>query len=227
MATADSTDERAWYIAQRWQEYEGEQRANVLRIAGIGAFYLLHCWNYYSAGGKLPDWGFLQMGEAGTVDRRFHVLATLLALAWAAAAAAVHLCLRNRMFPRWLPAASTAVDLVMLTSVLSISAGPRSPLVVGYFLILTLTGLRFNLPLVRWATAGAAIGYVCVLGMAKWPGQFGRAADLDVRVPRYHELVVIVAIVLCGVFIGQVVRQARKVADDYAGRKGSLGRPQQ
>jgi hypothetical protein len=74
------------------------------------------------------------------------------------------------------------------------------------------------------ATIGAALGYLCVLGMAKWPGRFGRDAELDVRVPRYHELVVLVAIVLCGVFIGQVVRLARRVAEDYADRSSRTAR---
>ena len=32
-------DDREWFIVGRWQEYEGEARANLLRIAGIGAFY--------------------------------------------------------------------------------------------------------------------------------------------------------------------------------------------
>jgi len=217
------TDERAWHVAQRWQEYAGEGRANLLRIVAIGTFYLLHWWNYLSAQGKLPVVAWMQLSEAGAVDRRFHILATLLALAWALAAAAVLLCLRNRIFPPWLPLASTAVDLVMLTSVLCISSGPRSPVVVAYFLIIALAGIRFNLPLVRWTTAGAVLGYLCVLGLAKWPARFGRAADLDIRVPRYHELVVIVAIVLCGVFVGQIVRQSRRVAEEYAARRSGEG----
>ncbi len=227
MATADSaaaTDERAWFIAQRWQEYDGEMRANLLRIAAIGSFYLLHCWNYLSSQGKVPNWGLLELSKEGTVDRRFHLMVTLLALAWAAAALGVHVALRNRFFPKWLPAASTAVDLAMLTAVLCISTGPRSPLVVGYFLVIVLAGLRFDLRLVRLTTGGAAAGYLCLLGMAKWPARFGRAADLDLRVPRYHELVVLAAMVLCGVFLGQVVRRARNLADDYAARR-SAGEP--
>ena len=220
MPTTHRTGDRAWFIAQRWQEYDGEARANLLRITAIGSFYLLHCWNYYASQGRLPDWGFLELTEPGAVTPRFHLLATLLALGWALAATAVHLCLRNRVFPRWLSAASTAVDLVMLTSVLAISSGPRSPLVVGYFLVLALAALRFRLPLVRLATVGAAIGYVCVLGVARWPATFGREAGLDIRVPRYVQLATLLAIVLCGVILGQVVRLARRVAEEYAVRRG-------
>jgi hypothetical protein len=214
-----SADDRAWFIAQRWQEYDGEMRANVLRIAAIGVFYLLHCWNYYSSQGRLPNWGLLEFGKGVAIDQRFHVLATLLALAWALMAAAVHLCLRHQVFPRWLSAASTTVDVLVLTCILCIAAGPRSPLVVGYFLIIVLAALRFSLPLVRLATVEAAAGYLCVLGVAKWPARFGRDPALDIRVPRYHELVVLAALILCGVFVGQIVRLARRMADDYARRK--------
>jgi hypothetical protein len=223
MATVESADDRAWYIAQRWQQYDGEVRANLLRISAIGVFYLLHLWNYLGSQGRLPNWGFLQLDKVGVIDRRFHLLATLLALSWATAAVAVHLCLRNHVFPRWISAATTAFDLLMLTCVLSISSGPRSPLVVGYFLITVLAALRFSLPLVRLATVGAAVGYVCVLGIAKWPERFGRDANVDLTVPRYEQLAMLAAITLCGVFVGQVVRQARHVAGEYAARSRAGG----
>jgi hypothetical protein len=35
------TKERRWFIASRWEEYEGEGRANLLRMIGIAAFYWL------------------------------------------------------------------------------------------------------------------------------------------------------------------------------------------
>jgi hypothetical protein len=216
MATISSSDDRAWYVVQRWQQYEGEARANLLRVAAIGVFYLLHLWNYLGSQGKLPDWGFLELEKADVVDRRFHILATLLALAWAMAAAAVHLCLRSQVFPRWISVASTAVDLMMLSLVLGISSGPQSPLVLGYLLIIVLSGLRFSLPLVRFAAIGAAIGYACVLGVAKWPERFGRDDALDIRVARYEQLVMLAAIVLCGVFVGQIIRSVRHAAEKFA-----------
>lgn len=36
-----------WYIVGRWQEYEGEARANLLRIIGIAAFYPRHPTQLY------------------------------------------------------------------------------------------------------------------------------------------------------------------------------------
>ena len=42
-------DDRQWFIVGRWQEYEGEGRANLLRIAGIAAFYGIELANYWPA----------------------------------------------------------------------------------------------------------------------------------------------------------------------------------
>lgn len=218
MATELPAADRPWFITQRWQQYAGEARVNLLRIASVGIFYLIHLWNYFSSAGKLPSWGFLQLSTDSVVDERFHTLVTLLALAWVMLAAAVHVCLQVRHFPAWLPYASTAGDLVFLTAMLSIASGPRSALVAGYFLIIAMTTLRFDLGLVRLATVGGMIGYVCVLGVAKWPATFGREAGLDITVPRYHQLMTLAALALTGIIIGQAVRRVRQLAREYADR---------
>ena len=184
---------QSWYITQRWQQYEGEFRANLLRIIAIGIFYLIHFWNYLSSQGKLPDWGLLQLAAAGDVDRRFHVMVTFLALAWIMLAAGVHLALWDQVFPKWMPTVTTLCDVLFLSSVLCISNGPRSPLVVGYFLILAMAALRFSLPLIRLTSLATIAGYLCVLGCAKWPTAFGRSADVDLTVPRFHQLVMSLA----------------------------------
>jgi hypothetical protein len=217
-APAIGSAEQNWFIAQRWQAYEAEGRANLLRIAAIGAFYIVHLWSYFSSQGQLPNFGFLQLADAGEVGKQFHVLVTLLATAWAMLALGILLALQQRIFPRWLPYFSTGCDVVMLTSIVSIASGPRSPLVAGYFLILILATLRMSLPLVRFTTAACALGYVCVLGCAKWPATFGLdklggVADSP-HVPRYHQLIVLLAIGTAGVMLGQIVRRVRRLAED-------------
>jgi len=39
--------ERQWFIIGRWQEYEGEGRANLLRTIALGVFYLVELYSYY------------------------------------------------------------------------------------------------------------------------------------------------------------------------------------
>jgi hypothetical protein len=222
-STSVSATERNWFIAQRWQAYDAEARANLLRIIAIGVFYAVHLWSYYSSQGKLPQLGFWQLAEPGEVGRQFHVLVTLLAAAWAMLALGILLALQQRIFPRWLPYFSTGCDIVLLTSIICLGAAARSPLVAGYFLILIMATLRLSLPLVWFATAGSAFAYLCVLGCARWPDRFGLTKLLgesseQLRVPRYHQAITLLAIVLAGVMLGQIVRHVRRLAEQYAQR---------
>lgn len=209
MSAATSTADRQWYIVGRWQEYEGEGRANLLRIIGIAAFYGIELANYH--GLKL---GFLHMPKAEGITREFHAAATALAVAWTMVALGVHLCLRRQIFPAALKFVSTGCDLLLLTSILMLADGPRSPLVAVYFLIIALAPLRFNLPLVRFASIGAMLGYLTLLGHDKW----FRIPRPDALVPRYHQLIVLVALGLTGVLLGQVIRRVHAMAEEYARR---------
>jgi hypothetical protein len=206
-------DDGSWYIVGRWREYEGERRANLLRLAAIVAFYGVEMANYH--GFRL---GGFELPRVEAVNRPFHLAVTALAVAWTMTALVVHLCLRSQVFPASLKYLSTAADLALLTSVLAVSDGPRSPLVVGYFPILAIAALRFSLPLVRFATAGAMVGYIVVLGFAKW------YATRPLTVPRYHEVIFLLALALTGVAIGQVLRQVRALAAEFADRREAEAR---
>ena len=72
---APSDIDRQWFIVGRWQEYEGEARANLLRIIGIAAFYFVELANYH--GLRL---GFFEMPRV--VEKQFHQSVTALAVAW-------------------------------------------------------------------------------------------------------------------------------------------------
>jgi hypothetical protein len=183
----------------------------------IGVFYFVHLLSYWSAQGKLPAWGFLQLADPGAIGERFHVIVTMLAAAWAMLALGLLVCLQQRIFPRWLPYLSTACDIVMLTSVLCVSSGAKSPLVAGYFLILVLATLRLDLSLVWFTTIGCALGYLVVLGCGKWFPLLGSLSD-DMRVPRYHQLIVLLSLLLAGVMLGQIVRRVRRMAEEFAER---------
>ena len=224
--TFSSAADQNWYIAQRRQEYDAEGRANLLRIIAVGSFYIVHLWSYAGSRGWLPLPGILQLAGKGEIDQRFHIAVTLLAVAWSMLALGILLCLQQRVFPPWLPYLSTSFDIVLLTLIICLGSAARSPLVVGYFLILVLATLRMNLWLVRYTTVGCVLAYFCVLGCAKWPAtfgleQFGNAA-VDLRVPRYFQVITLLAILLAGVMLGQIVRRVRLLAEDFARRTESV-----
>src|SRR5262245_62919351 len=158
-AAAGGVSERQWFIVGRWQEYEGEARANLLRIIAIGMFYGVELINYHLVG--RPDADFVA----------FHRRVTAVAVAWTMVSLAILLCLRRQIFPAALKYVSTACDLALLTTLASIDHGPanplpdgpNSPLITVYFLVIALAGLRFSLGLVCLATLGSVVGVLKVV----------------------------------------------------------------
>ena len=65
-----SSNERRWFIVKRWQEYEGEGRANLLRTVSIGVFYIVELVHYY----------FFLDATGREASLRFHQGVTALAL---------------------------------------------------------------------------------------------------------------------------------------------------
>lgn len=203
-----TTRERQWFIASRWQEFEGEARANLLRIIGVGAFYIIELINH---GVHL---GALQL--PAVVDDRFHQAMTWLAVAWTMLALVTLVCLRQRVLPAALKFATTGCDIVLMTSVLMIADGPRSPLVIGYFLIIALAALRLSRGLILMATLGSMAAYVSLLGYVKYCVTDERATVMSV--PRYWQMIMLVGLALFGITLGQVIRRVRLIANDFARR---------
>jgi hypothetical protein len=67
--------------------------------------------------------------------------------------------------------------------------------------------------LIWWSTLGCIVGYLGVCAFARWV-----AIERDIAVPRYQELILVVALGLAGIALGQVVRQARTLAFEFAAR---------
>jgi len=202
---APATAERHWRIVGRWQEYEGEGRANLLRLVAVTAFYAVELAHYHGL-----QLGFFEV-PAGGATRTFHLAVTLLVVVWAMLCLGVFLARIQGYFPAGLKFVSTGCDLVLLTAVLALGEGTKSPLVLGYFLIQMMACLRFQLRLIWFASLGAAAGYLFLMGYAKW-------AEEAQRVPRYQQLLTLVGIALGGIILGQVIRRVKHLAEDYARR---------
>jgi hypothetical protein len=202
-----------WFVVGRWQEYAGEARANLLRIVAVGAFYIVELINYHL------------IGQAGEAYQSFHRTATAVAVAWTLLALGVLLCLRRQIFPPALKYVSTACDIVLLTSLaLAVegpTAGPNSPLVFIYFLIIALAGLRFNLRLVWCATIGSLLGYLTLVAAID-RRDYGQWFDEKHAVPPIEQLMMLLSLALVGVIVGQIVRRARAIAEEFNERMKRL-----
>lgn len=201
-----------WHVFQRWQQYDAELRVNLVRILSIGVFYLIHLANHSLP--RADAWlrSTIQLPPLPIDDRlgdSRHYAVTALAFAWLMLALVIHTLLRNRTFPHWLPAVSVAADSLLLTAILLLSSGAASPLVSGYYLIIVMAGLRYDLRLVRGTAICTLAGYLFVLGATRWPMGILEQQPLP-TVPRYHQLMMMSAMILLAVTVGQMVRQIQR-----------------
>ena len=92
--------------------------------------------------------------------------------------------------------------------------GPASPLVLIFFLILALASLRVSVGLVWFATLGSMAGYLALVALAdkKW-------FDQDHATPVVTQIITILSLTLTGIVLGQIVRRAKSLAEEYAIRK--------
>lgn len=199
-------DERpsSWHITTRVEELAGEHRANALRVAGLVVFYSIEVLNFRGL-----SLGGLEIPRVEGVDETFHAMATALAVAWMALAAGVMISLRNRFFPPALKYVSTGLDAMLITAVLTLADGPRSPVLLLYFLVIPLAALRLSRRLVVLATAATLVGYATLLGDVVW-----RRPDL--AVPTHWAITTFASLFLAGVVCYQWVVMARRAAQRFS-----------
>jgi hypothetical protein len=82
-----------------------------------------------------------------------------------------------------------------------------------FFPVIVSAAVRLSLPLVWFATIGSVIGYLAVVAHYAWRviGFDRYYATPELRIPRGDEAMFILALLVTGVFAGQVVRQARRL----------------
>lgn len=194
------TEEAGWKAALRLEAWAGEARVNLLRLSAIGLFYAHHLVNVFLFKVPLPP--------------RYHVQVTAIAVAWMLAATALQGALARRWNPPGLRYGALAFDAMMIAAILLVSDGPRGPFPLLLFLLIATAALRLDLRLVWTATALAVLSYAVACGHDRWVLQLPDAQ----RVPRRHQGIVVIGLLCAGLLAGQVVRQARRLARDFADR---------
>ena len=197
-----------WEDARRLEAWAGEVRVNLLRAASLIVFYGYHLLNVYV------------LSADATLKGEYHAKVTLIVLAWALAVGVLHVSLSRRWVPPLLKYVAVAWDLVMISALLLIDkqAGPHSPLIVLYFLVIASAPLRLSLPLVYAATLGTMAaatlmmgGYVfAVVGAVDYYDP-----EKGYKVGRPAEVIFLLALGAAGLLAGQSVRQARRLVEGY------------
>jgi hypothetical protein len=199
-------DERqSWEAARRIESWAGEIRVNRLRLAAIIIFYVRHLIDVYI--------NPLNRQFTG----RYHLLVTVIVLAWTAEVLWLHWALSQRRMGEKLKYIAVIWDLAMVTMLGIVAKTPQTPLMLLYFIVIASAPLRLSLKLVWVATLGAMGGYAIVLAYYAWYviGFHKYYATPEVRISRSVEFIWLLSLGVAGLLAGQVVRQMRRLAGGY------------
>ena len=194
------TEDRQWFIVRRWQTYASELRVLVLRMIVVVVLYACHLAHFVSLS-----------SEARDAAQRFHQGATAVAVLLLVVSFLTLLLVLKRILPAWLPFLTTGIDLVAIAALVGLAGGPMSTSLTGaFYLVIAMAGLRFDLRLVWAATLGAMAAYMASVGMVddSW-------FDANHAVPLVQQAISVACLGGTGVVVGQMVRLARPLAQEY------------
>jgi hypothetical protein len=198
---------KAWHIAKRWQEFDGEMRSALLRIILVLLFYSVQIAHY------------LNFENVTEQSHLFHRAATLAATAWLMISLGVVFALRSEFMPSAMKYVVTALDLGIITMLALLGSGPNSPLVATYFLILVLATLRFRIGLVWFTTITSMICYLLLVGSID-PHWF----DENHTTPFITLMITECSLASTGIVLGQIIRSSRFMSRTFHDRLKSSGR---
>jgi hypothetical protein len=182
--------EPALWLMRR-ETWAGDQKASRIRLAAVVVFTLNELVNYH---------------VLHVVDLRFHVGSLLVVAVWLVATALFSVLLREHILPRATSYLIAGTDVLLLTWLLLLADGPRSPLVVLYFLIIGLSGMRLAPAVCVFTGIAATVGYGAVL-------EFTKRQKPEFLIPPYHAVIVALALVMMGIVMAHLVGRALLLLD--------------
>lgn len=193
--------DRQWYIVRRWQTYAGELRALILRAIAVVVLYACQLTHHF----------LVLTGEARAANLRFQQGATGVAVLLLVVSLLTLLLVLKRFLPAWLPFLTTAIDLLAIAALVTLAGGPMMTSLTGaFYLVVAMAGLRFDLKLVWGTTLGAMVAYLASVGAVddSW-------FDANHVVPLVQQGVSLACIGATGIVVGQIVRLARPLAEQF------------
>lgn len=184
-----------------------ETKINFLRTITIGLCFALHTVAYYTQMPFAPALNAAGEPQPVLIGQTLHQAVSLLALAWVLQSLLIHLFLATGYSVFWIGPRAVFMDAVWLTCAIGLTHGPGSGLVSAYFVIIATAVWRLHLQCVWVATAASVVGYLIVLGIAKFSDGIIQSASI-IAVPRHHQGFVMVALFVTGWIAANSVRAA-------------------
>jgi len=194
--------------ARRVEAWAGEVRVNLVRTIALVTFYGYHLIDVYLS------------RDDPTYTPAYRTSVTAVVVGWAGVILIAYAILRPGRLPPALPYFTVAADAVLTASLVTVSGGPRSPLVLLFLLLVGAAPLRLSRPVVYVSTAAAVLGYLATLGHYIFvrTGATAYYADRAARISRPQEVVTVLALLTAGLLAGQIVRQSHRLTCPPRGR---------
>ena len=173
----DLSEQLVWL--QRRETWAGDVKANFIRMVALVIFTINEIFNYYLL---------------HAVDKRFHIGSLIIISLWVIASINFHILLRRHWLPRATPYLMPSVDIFLVTWLILLGDGPKSPLVGIYFLIIALAALRLYPAAVLYTSCASAIGY-----LATWI--FVKHQKPIFAVPHFHVVITILCLLFMGIIL--------------------------
>ncbi len=142
--------ETDWFVFQRIQELKSAGRINWVRIFAVATFFAIVLVNHFAAPTTSESTNYLWR-------------TTRLCGVWMFLAASVWAALRVRVFPPIFAYLTTSCDILLLTAVASMGERANSQLVLGFFVIVASSYLRYRFRLIVFAAVVSAFGYLTLV----------------------------------------------------------------
>jgi serine/threonine-protein kinase len=124
---------------------------------------------------------------------------------WLTSAVVLHRFARRKHESEWVPMAWMSIDVALLTALLAIRVAGASSLVLGYALLIAVSGLWNRIRLVWLTTALSMLGYALLM-CENWLLSDGPVDS------NHHPNIILPGLVVLGFLIGQQVRRIRALS---------------
>jgi serine/threonine-protein kinase len=188
----EARSQGAVQFLRRWARREP---ALVYRLAGLAMLIVIVQINYHLT---------------HVVSRTVHVEVLTLLVAWIGASVICQQWLNRDWRPDLARMAWVGADVCVLTSLLSITRGYHTPILVGYPFVIAASGLWFAVPLVWFTTIVCESAYALLI--------FTSAGSPYRYLPHYH-IIFMVALAVLGFVVAYQVQRIRVLNRYYENRR--------
>ena len=182
-------DKEKLYVTEKLFEVSSSHLINRLRLGGVVLFFFVHCLNYYHFGYTTSD---------------VHKAMLSITALWFVFCGAIFLAHKFMVSRWWIKFLGSFIDVFLLSMILWVGDGPKSPLVSLYLILLILSGLHFSFSLLKCTIVFVIFAYLSTTYQAS-------RYRPEYAIEHSQILIFLATICLCAAIIFQLVGLFRRL----------------